>query len=253
GPWKIFDYYFSVARWTPSFNEEEPLGKILTWVRLPKLPIHYFNQLAVTRIGNCIARTVRLDLATSEGARGRYARVCVEVDISKPLLGKYMIDNRTFFVEYESLENICVTCGFYGHKAGCCPTLHTVQPLPGQPEEEVPPNGSIPEGDTGDWMIVQRRSRNKAKKVPVTAPEIKGSGSRFDPIASSSEKISHGAMPSKPAKETREKRGRRRHVYTRVTIGGSASPSSLLAESEDREGNPKGSTVSSSSTPCRRF
>ncbi|CAN1315387.1 hypothetical protein LINPERPRIM_LOCUS29694 [Linum perenne] len=97
-----------------------------------------------------------------------------------------MIDNRTFFVEYESLENICVTCGFYGHKAGCCPTLHTVQPLPGQPEEEVPPNGSIPEGDTGDWMIVQRRSRNKAK-------------------------------------------------------------------SEDREGNPKGSTVSSSSTPCRRF
>ncbi|CAN1315388.1 hypothetical protein LINPERPRIM_LOCUS29694 [Linum perenne] len=164
-----------------------------------------------------------------------------------------MIDNRTFFVEYESLENICVTCGFYGHKAGCCPTLHTVQPLPGQPEEEVPPNGSIPEGDTGDWMIVQRRSRNKAKKVPVTAPEIKGSGSRFDPIASSSEKISHGAMPSKPAKETREKRGRRRHVYTRVTIGGSASPSSLLAESEDREGNPKGSTVSSSSTPCRRF
>ncbi|CAN1186554.1 hypothetical protein LINPERHAP2_LOCUS38176 [Linum perenne] len=75
GPWKIFDYYFSVARWTPSFNEEEPFGTILTWVRLPKLPIHYFNQVVVTRIGNCIGRTVRLDLATSEGARGRYARV----------------------------------------------------------------------------------------------------------------------------------------------------------------------------------
>ncbi|CAN1732203.1 hypothetical protein LINPERHAP1_LOCUS1527 [Linum perenne] len=59
-------------------------------------------KVAVTRIGNCIGRTVRLDLETSEGARGRYARVCVEVDISKPLLGKYMIDNPTFFVEYES-------------------------------------------------------------------------------------------------------------------------------------------------------
>ncbi|CAN1184437.1 hypothetical protein LINPERHAP2_LOCUS36975 [Linum perenne] len=163
-------------------------------------------KLAVTRIGNCIGRTVRLDLATSEGARGRYARVCVEVDISKPLLGKYMIDNRTFFVEYESLENICVTCGFYGHKAGCCPTVHTSQPPIGQLEEEVPPSGSIPEGDTGEWMIVQRRSRNKAKKAPVTAPETKGSGSRFDPIASSTEKISQGAMPSKPTKDTPEEK-----------------------------------------------
>ncbi|CAN1837718.1 hypothetical protein LINPERHAP1_LOCUS35180 [Linum perenne] len=42
GPWKMFDFYFSVARWTPSFNEEEPLKTILTWVRLPKFPIHFF-------------------------------------------------------------------------------------------------------------------------------------------------------------------------------------------------------------------
>ncbi|CAN1164083.1 hypothetical protein LINPERPRIM_LOCUS32984 [Linum perenne] len=76
------------------------------------MPIHYFNNIAVTRIGNCIGKTVRLDLATETGARARYARVYVEVDLSKPLLGKYMIENRTFHVEYESLENICFTCGF---------------------------------------------------------------------------------------------------------------------------------------------
>ncbi|CAN1155980.1 hypothetical protein LINPERHAP2_LOCUS20677 [Linum perenne] len=113
-PWKICDYYFSVARWTPSFNEDEPLKMILTWVRLPKLPIHFFNQLAVTRIGNFIGKTVKTGLATSEGARARYARVCVEIDITKPLLGKYMIEDRTYLVEYESLENICRVCGFYG-------------------------------------------------------------------------------------------------------------------------------------------
>ncbi|CAN1165050.1 hypothetical protein LINPERPRIM_LOCUS33532 [Linum perenne] len=32
-----------------------------------------------------------MDLATSEGAQARYTRVCVEVDLTKPLLGKYMI------------------------------------------------------------------------------------------------------------------------------------------------------------------
>ncbi|CAN1149042.1 hypothetical protein LINPERHAP2_LOCUS16804 [Linum perenne] len=50
----------------------------MTWVRLPKLPIHYFNHVAVNRIGNYIGKTMRMDLATSEGARARYARVCVD-------------------------------------------------------------------------------------------------------------------------------------------------------------------------------
>ncbi|CAN1298894.1 hypothetical protein LINPERPRIM_LOCUS23988 [Linum perenne] len=80
-------------------------------------------KLAVTRIGNHIGCTIRLDLATSEGARARYARVCVEVDISKPLLGKYMIEDRTYLVEYESLENICHHCGLYGHLIDSCSKL----------------------------------------------------------------------------------------------------------------------------------
>ncbi|CAN1191316.1 hypothetical protein LINPERHAP2_LOCUS40986 [Linum perenne] len=84
--------------------------------------------LAVSRIGNYIGKTVKIDLATSEGARARYARVCVEIDITKPLLGKYMIEDRTFLVEYESLENICGDCGFYGHKLGACP--HVQPPIP---------------------------------------------------------------------------------------------------------------------------
>ncbi|CAN1127838.1 hypothetical protein LINPERPRIM_LOCUS29861 [Linum perenne] len=47
-------------------------------------------KMVVSRIGNFIGRTVRLDLATKEGSRCRYARVCVEIDLTKPLLGKYM-------------------------------------------------------------------------------------------------------------------------------------------------------------------
>ncbi|CAN1800111.1 hypothetical protein LINPERHAP1_LOCUS22403 [Linum perenne] len=72
-PWNILDYYFSVARWTPSFNEEEPIRSIFMWVHLPKLPIHYYNRLAVTHIGNYIGRTVKLDMATLEAARAHYA------------------------------------------------------------------------------------------------------------------------------------------------------------------------------------
>ncbi|CAN1120568.1 hypothetical protein LINPERHAP2_LOCUS272 [Linum perenne] len=137
-------------------------------------------KIAVSRIGNCIGRTVKLDLATSEGARARYARVCVEVDVSKPLLGKYMIENRTFFVEYESLENICATCGFYGHKTdSCTQSKHADTPISEPTSEET---SKSQEGDAGDWMVVQRRNKSKGMKNKQEQLKTPPSGSRFTPL-----------------------------------------------------------------------
>ncbi|CAN1147761.1 hypothetical protein LINPERHAP2_LOCUS16060 [Linum perenne] len=47
----------------------------------------------------------------------------MEVDLLKPLLGKYMIGRRIFYVEYGSLENICFTCSMYDHKWDGYPTM----------------------------------------------------------------------------------------------------------------------------------
>ncbi|CAN1193236.1 hypothetical protein LINPERHAP2_LOCUS41953 [Linum perenne] len=126
-----------------------------------------------------------LDLATSEGARGRYARVCVEIDVSKPLLGKYMIDDRTYLVEYESLDNIYFTCGFYGHKADCCPTVQQLEPELTSPEVVKEAHDAMPTGETGEWMTVQRRSRNKGKKTPPPAAGIPVTGSQFEVLKNS--------------------------------------------------------------------
>ncbi|CAN1165459.1 hypothetical protein LINPERHAP2_LOCUS26163 [Linum perenne] len=162
GPWKMYDYYITVARWTPSFNEEEPIRTILTWVRLPKLHIHYFNHVAVNRIGNHIGKTIRMDLATAEGARARYARVCVEIDLSKPLLEKYMIGDRVFYIEYESIENFCYLCGLYGCKADSCPSCKLVV-SPTEPSTVQEPEKEIvsDERDTGSWMVVSHKQRKK--------------------------------------------------------------------------------------------
>ncbi|CAN1162912.1 hypothetical protein LINPERHAP2_LOCUS24733 [Linum perenne] len=171
GPWKIYDYYISVSQWSPSFDEDAPINSILTWVWLPKLPIHYFNTVAVSRIGNSIGKTVRLDLAMTEGSRGRYARVCVEVDVTKPLLGKYMIEDRVFKVEYESLENVCFDCGFYGHKKENC-SRSGPQPETEVMKEAAPsktPDAGTTDPDTGDWMTVQRR--NRRKPIPSPTPD----------------------------------------------------------------------------------
>ncbi|CAN1311982.1 hypothetical protein LINPERPRIM_LOCUS28526 [Linum perenne] len=154
-------------------------------------------ELAVSRIGNAIGRTVRLDLATSEGARARYARVCVEVDLTKPLLGKYMIEDRTFHVEYESLERICFNCGIYGHQIDDCSSRPSPESAPTHDEPNaIPQVVSAAEGTTGEWMTVQRRSKGHQTKSAPQPSRGKGSGSRFDALASvDPASVSKGTAP----------------------------------------------------------
>ncbi|CAN1821686.1 hypothetical protein LINPERHAP1_LOCUS29622 [Linum perenne] len=179
-PWKMFDYYITVACWTPGFNED-PVKKILTWVQLPKLSIQFFNHTMVNRIGNHMSKTIRMDLATSEGARGRYARVCVEVDLSKPLLGKYKIGDRVLYVEYESLENVCFHCRMYGHQLVAClslsPTDGPSDPVEQSQKVDEP---SEKENDTGSWMTVTRRRLPKSSNKKEVNPKSNTNGSRFN-------------------------------------------------------------------------
>ncbi|CAN1129680.1 hypothetical protein LINPERHAP2_LOCUS5370 [Linum perenne] len=202
GPWKIYDYYISVARWSPSFNDEEPLKTIMTWVRLPKLPIQYFNHVAVNRIGNYIGRTIRMDLATSEGARARYARVCVEIDLSKPLLGKFSIEDREFHIVYESLENMCFTCGFYGHKdAGCLSNKPVLSPERENPAPEAAEDSA--ERDIGNWMTVCRRKKNRSPSQIVPTEKKISLSSRFEILSRNKERSeSPGKATPLKARET---------------------------------------------------
>ncbi|CAN1133320.1 hypothetical protein LINPERHAP2_LOCUS7577 [Linum perenne] len=66
-------------------------------------------------IGDRIGKTVRIDHTTLEGSRGNFARIYVEVDLSKPLLSKYRLRRRVRRIEYEGFHLICFNCGCYGH------------------------------------------------------------------------------------------------------------------------------------------
>ncbi|CAN1144624.1 hypothetical protein LINPERHAP2_LOCUS14201, partial [Linum perenne] len=140
------------------------IKSILTWVRLPKLPIHYFNRVVVSLIGNHIGKTVRMDLATSEGSRCLYTRVYVEVDLKKPLLGKYILEDRILEIEYEIMENLCFDCGYYGHKRDARPTKYPKQSEEAPMEQLINSEPTIEELDTGEWMMVQRCHRRKPSK-----------------------------------------------------------------------------------------
>ncbi|XP_020963574.1 uncharacterized protein LOC110265121 [Arachis ipaensis] len=98
GPWKILDHYLTIRFWKPDFNPSEAsIDTIAAWIRLPGLAIEYYHRAILEKIGNIVGRTLKVDSNTAEVSRGKFARICVEVDLTKPLVAQYQINgkNRT--------------------------------------------------------------------------------------------------------------------------------------------------------------
>ena len=76
-----------ICLWDPKFDlEEAEIEKVIVWVKLPGLPIKYYDHKFLTFLENRIGKTLKVDVITSEQTRGKYARTYVEIDLIKALL-----------------------------------------------------------------------------------------------------------------------------------------------------------------------
>ncbi|KAI9087634.1 hypothetical protein K1719_030504 [Acacia pycnantha] len=117
--------------------------------------------------GNSIGKVLKLDVHTASRGRNKFARVCIELDLTKPLVPHYMVDGVLKQVEYESLHALCLNCGLFGHFKESC-----VHGKKGSSEvEKVVLEGSdgieeceIAENSkqaSGPWKVVQRLCRQR--------------------------------------------------------------------------------------------
>lgn len=93
--------------------------KMLVWIRFPALPIEYYNSEFLMKIGGTIGRPVKIDHATNFVNRGMFARMCVEIDITKPLISKFKLRRRVRKIEYEGMHLVCYNCGIYHTRESC--------------------------------------------------------------------------------------------------------------------------------------
>lgn len=108
GPWKVVDHYLIVQRWRPFFSLNASITKkVAVWIRIPKLSVELCNDQLLGRIGATLGTMLRIVKLTSLYSRGKYARICVELDLDKPLASHINIRGYKLCLEYEGLHSIC--------------------------------------------------------------------------------------------------------------------------------------------------
>ncbi|KAI9087884.1 hypothetical protein K1719_030214 [Acacia pycnantha] len=163
-------------RWKPEFNPKfQKMDSVVAWVRFPDLPAPLFDKKFLLNLGNSIGKAIRLDIHTAQRARGKFLRMCVELDLTKPLVPKFSVDGKVLSVVYESLGLLCKNCGCFGHtKEGCeaFTKKHNEEGMDVEGLDEI--NKSVPAIPEVKelWKTVQRPNRQRRNVAPMPMPSM---------------------------------------------------------------------------------
>ncbi|XP_039140407.1 uncharacterized protein LOC120277614 [Dioscorea cayenensis subsp. rotundata] len=188
GPWTINVIILQLSPWRPYF--EPTFTKLTTaaiWIQLHNLPIEFWSGDTLETITGHLGKLLKIDELTLSLTRTKYARICLELDLSKPLCKGFWLGDdlhRVFVVvQYECLPTFCYSCGVIGHGSSSCSRnpatgkAKAFQPSRGSREKEVGAGArnsvlSSPassdatplasestesESDFGPWLLVTHR------------------------------------------------------------------------------------------------
>ncbi|XP_016469076.1 uncharacterized protein LOC107791505 [Nicotiana tabacum] len=121
GPHTINNRPIIVKIWTPDFDlSQEFLADIPLWVILPKLPMSCWGSESLSKIASAIGKLLFADECTTKQTRISYARMLIEVNITKTLPTEITVmDPRGRKLQqqlaYDWKPNYCDKCQMIGH------------------------------------------------------------------------------------------------------------------------------------------
>ena len=138
---------------------------------MEQLPIEYYHPEFLKHVGNKLGKLLKVDAITSAAIRGRYARLCVQINMTNPLLKRVNIGSFWQDIVYENLLMLCYRCGRIGHREIHCSEGLTKTPTtaPLEPDTHVDQGTSVPTHETTPWKMVQTRCARAQGPPPETS------------------------------------------------------------------------------------
>ncbi|KAG0470660.1 hypothetical protein HPP92_017360 [Vanilla planifolia] len=208
GPWQVAGQAMGLDVWTPNFRPSTNSAMHApVWVRFPALPLLYWDTENIIRIAKSIGDPILLDGWTGDLQRSTYARVCVRMDLSKPLKpGMWLTGDlgRTFQpFKYEGLPQLCFSCGRVGHHSHQCnngvaqPARSTPRPMPSVAAAGMSVPVALTVHDAGSLQAQVRSSQPAPSRVQVHA-SVSSGASAHAPVPSVCAGVSVPAVSNMP-------------------------------------------------------
>ncbi|XVF22037.1 hypothetical protein REPUB_Repub12eG0140000 [Reevesia pubescens] len=67
------------------------------------------------KIRRIIGKPLKIDSTTTFTTKGKFTRICVEVNLQKTLVSELRVGKYLQRIEYERLHTVCFQCGLVGH------------------------------------------------------------------------------------------------------------------------------------------
>lgn len=221
GPWKLtplgkgyFEFYFSsnddmrsvwskgtqnlkpgllrLFEWSKDFSARtQRQTHAQVWIRLHELPQEYWMDRTLREIASAVGTPLLIDSATQNRVFGHYARVLVDMDLSKTIFNEVMVERTSYSflidITYERLPAFCTHCRNIGHHISACRWLHQATEAPTLDKKKKS-------------TISQKPQDPKWK--PADNPDGLGSSNAFEtPLVSKVTAAPRSVVPSTPLAE----------------------------------------------------
>lgn len=124
-----------------------------------ELPIEYYEPSVLLDLGQAIGPVLRIDMHMTRETRGRFSRICVQVNLKNSPVKIIKIGGIEQPVQYEGINSLCFSYGRVGHKVDGCPYMARATCKDGEDKVEED-NSTVIDRSTpieetyGPWVLV---------------------------------------------------------------------------------------------------
>jgi len=116
------------SQWTKDFKLlEQKQTHVSLWIRLVELPQEYWRERTLLEIASAVGTPIDIDGPTRERKFGHYARILVDIDLSKTTYDEVLVERDGFAlmveIQYERRPLFCHHCYTICHNVTTCKWL----------------------------------------------------------------------------------------------------------------------------------
>ncbi|KAK6130151.1 LOW QUALITY PROTEIN: hypothetical protein DH2020_036067 [Rehmannia glutinosa] len=144
--WSFDNQYLLLREWYDNILEHvDSFTSIGLWLQVWNLPYHWITMETGRKIGLKFESVLDVLIPETGSSNGRFLKVLVEVDLTKPLLrGTFIkLGGVSCWIDfkYENLQGFCSYCGVIGHPDRIC-----------QKKKDDTKGNTLTEGQFGEWL-----------------------------------------------------------------------------------------------------